>query len=245
MAKGDDFERRLVVSVDVKGYGGQTANWQGRIQTDLIGVLDRAAERAGLDRATWARQAAGDGELAVLPPTEPEPRVVDDFPRHLVAELRRYNRDVPGDRRMRLRLALDYGPAIVGANGFTGAAPVIAGRLCDSKPVRTALDVTGAALAVILSKRVYSETVAQEHTSLDATMFRKVAVSVKDFVEDAWVWVPDHHIRDEDLPDDPAPAPPVGPPSGPPASQQIYHGNFNGATVHADKVVGGDSLGQR
>ncbi|MFI6540944.1 hypothetical protein ACIBHY_51405 [Nonomuraea sp. NPDC050547] len=247
MPEGDNFHRSLLVSVDAKGYSGSTAHWQGRIQTDLLTVLERAAERAGLSRSTWQLQGAGDGELAVLPPSEPEPRVVDDFARHLAAELRRHNRDVPKGKELRLRLAVHYGPTIAAGNGFAGAGPIAVRRLCDSDAVRMALDSSGAALAVILSERVFSETVAQEHTSLEAAMFRKVTVEVKEFAEQAWVWVPDHDINDLDLPE--APAPPDQPKPADAARpesrrQEVgkIRGNFSHADIRAAKVVGGDEI---
>lgn len=241
-AEGDDFVRRLLVAVDAKGYSGSTGNWQSRIQAGLLEVVDRAAGRAGLSRSTWKTQGAGDGELSVLPPTEPEPRVVDDFVRHLSAELRRHNRDLPDDKQLRLRLAVHFGPAVPAGNGFAGAGPIVVSRLCDSRPLREALDRTGADLALIISQRVFTETVQQEHTSLRPAMFRKVAVRVKEFAEDAWIWVPDHDISDLPLDDDPAPAAGPATSGGHPAQPEVSHGNFTKAIVVADKVVGGDEI---
>jgi hypothetical protein len=244
---GDDFERRLLTSVDAKGYSETTANWQTRVQAGLLAVLDRAAERAGLSRETWHTQGAGDGELAVLPATEPEPRVVDDFVRHLSAELRRHNRDLPETKRLRLRLAVHFGPTIRAGNGYAGGGPITVSRLCDSPQLRAALSDTGAFLAVILSQRVFSETVQQEHTSLDPASFRKVAVRVKTFTEDAWIWVPDHDLAGWDPPDaEPTADPPSGTPSPhpprPSGPVQDARSNFTNARVIAGKVVGGDEI---
>jgi len=258
VAEGDDFIRRLLVAVDAKSYSSSTANWQVQIQAGLLKVMDRAAARAGLDRASWLTQQAGDGELAVLPETEPEPRVVDDFVRHLAAELRRHNRDIPENKRLRLRVAIHFGPAIKAPNGYSGAGPIAVSRLCDSAPVRAALDATGAALAVILSQRVFSETVVEEHSSLAPEMFRRVSVRVKEFEQEAWVWVPEHDLTRVDL--GPEPVMPPGPGSGPagqppkpepspgdgspprpgPLSGTTINGNFTGARVRAEKVVGGN-----
>ncbi len=237
MLEGDDFDRRLLISVDAKGYSDTTANWQSKVQAGLLAVLGRAAERAGLNRPTWHIQPAGDGELDVLPATEPEPRVVDDFVRHLAAELRRHNRDLPEDKRLRLRLAVHYGPTIPAGNGYAGNGPITVSRLCDSPQLRAALTDTGAPLAVILSHRVFSETVEQEHTSLDPGFFRKVAVRVKNFAEDAWIWVPDHDLGGWTPPDAEPPARPV---TDLPGGAANVPGNFTGARVAAHKVVGGN-----
>lgn len=203
MVEGDDFERRLVLSVDAKGYGSSTDRWQATIQNGLLAVLDEAAERAGLNRTGWLKQGAGDGELSILPDTEPEPRVADDFARQLCASLRRRNRDVADGKRLRLRLAVHYGTAIPAPNGHRGAGPVVVSRLCDCPQLKAALAISGADLAVILSRQVFTETIVQEHTSLEPGDFRKVRVQMKEYDEDAWIWVPGHNVHALDLSDNP------------------------------------------
>lgn len=212
MAEGDDFERRLLLSVDAKGYGEGTDRRHGVVQRALLTVLDDAAERAGLSRAAWARQPGGDGELAVLPPGEREPRVADDFVRHLAAALRRSNRDEDPRKRLRLRLALHFGPTMPEVNGFRGSGPVVVSRLCGCRPLRAALLGSGADLAVILSEQVFNDVIVQEHTSLEATDFRRVRVRDKEYDRDAWIIVPGHDVHALDLPADDAPAPGSGAP---------------------------------
>src|SRR5947209_11228282 len=121
--------RYLCVSVDVAGYGGNDDARQARIHADLFDLLDRAGERAGLDRRRWIRQPKGDEELALIPVEEPLGRAVGDFCLELAAALWRYNgtRD-PADQ-MRLRVALDEGLVDVSRNGFAGRAVVGVSRL--------------------------------------------------------------------------------------------------------------------
>lgn len=243
MAEGDDFARRLVVSVDAKGYGGTTGNWQRHMQDGLCTVLERSAERAGLDRPRWWIQGGGDGEIAVLPDGEPEPRVVDDYVRHLHAELRRHNRDVPSGRELRLRMAVHYGPAIPARNGYAGAGLVVAARLCESTALRRALDGTGAALAVVLSERVFTETVAEEHTTLDAADFARVTVRMKEFTGPAWVHVPGHDLDGLQFDvesDEETDAAPGAAPSGPPRETAAPTGDYAGARIRARNFVGQD-----
>lgn len=153
--------------------------------------MDRAAGAAGLDRSRWTTQRSGDGEFAVLPPDEPEPRVVDDYVRELATELRQFNEGRLPDWQIRLRLAAHHGVAYPAANGYAGNAPVTVGRLIDSPPVRQALAVgPEAQLAVILSRLVFDEIVAGGHTSLRVEDFQPVQVRVKEYVDQAWVRVP-------------------------------------------------------
>src|SRR5262245_22591969 len=73
------FGRRLLVSIDAKGYGGGDDQRHVAVQDTLLAVLGEAASKAHLSRAEWVQLGAGDGELAILPSSEPEPGVVDDF----------------------------------------------------------------------------------------------------------------------------------------------------------------------
>ncbi|QXJ21187.1 toll/interleukin-1 receptor domain-containing protein [Actinomadura graeca] len=205
--------RRLLLSVDAKGYGGATDRRQERMQVDLLAVLDEAAERTGLSRSGWTRQPGGDGELAILPDTEPEARVVEDFPRALAGALRARNRDVRPELRLRLRLAVHHGVTLDAPNGHAGAGPVAVSRLCDSRPLKDALAASGADLAVIYSRQVFADTIRQERTGLGPKELREVRVVQKEFDEPAWMWIPGHDVHALVLPasDEPGSDPEPGP----------------------------------
>lgn len=208
MADEGRVERRLLLSVDARGYGGAPVRMQGDIQQGLLDVLDVAAKETGLKRDTWSRQPGGDGELAVLPPEEPEVRVVERFPRELDDALFRHNRDLNRDARLRLRLAVHFGTAKPGPNGYAHAGPVVVSRLCDSDQLRNALMTSGADLAVIFSRQIYTDTIRSGLTILDPSGLRRVRVTKKEFDEDAWIWVPGRAVAGRDVPgSSPASAP--------------------------------------
>src|SRR5436190_24223473 len=121
-----DFGRRFCVSVDAQGYGDRDDQRQRALQDGLIKVLSEAADGARLNRDRWHKQPNGDGEVALLPEVnpEPEPRVVDDYVRELDNALSRHNRDLRPEARLRLRVAMHFGVAQLGKNGYTGRAPV-------------------------------------------------------------------------------------------------------------------------
>ncbi|MEV6527275.1 hypothetical protein AB0M43_35630 [Longispora sp. NPDC051575] len=189
------------MSIDAKGYGGNDDRRQYSIQDRLVGVLDGAARRAGLDRAAWIRQPAGDGELSILPASEREHVVVDEFVRQLSYGLTDHNHDLVAPARLRLRLAIHFGVVIPAPNGYAGQGVVTVSRLVDSAPARDALvALPEANLSVILSARVFDDTVAQRHTSLAAAEFRRVQVRNKEYVDDAWLYVPGGDVLAVDLP---------------------------------------------
>ncbi|MBN6053880.1 hypothetical protein JYK22_18205, partial [Nonomuraea sp. RK-328] len=190
------YGRALLVSSDAKGYGGGDDKRHEAIQAAFVQVQERAAREAGLGRGAWGIQPAGDGELAVLPSGEHEPTVVDAYVRCLDRALAEHNRGLPPEERVRLRVAIHYGVAYPAANGLAGQAVVEVSRLVNWKPLKKVLDVKdGANLVLILSDRVYRETVLQRHTSYKAEEFVQVCVQEKEFVGNAWIWVPGgHHV---------------------------------------------------
>jgi hypothetical protein len=200
VTRGESFGRRLLVSMDAKSYGRGDDQQHGAIQTGLLAVADVAAEHAGLERSAWDRQSLGDGELAVLPVTEAEPRVVDDFVRELAAALADHNYDLRSESRLRLRVAIHHGVAIPADNGYRGQGVVVVSRLVDSEPIRAALvGQDRANLAVILSRQVYTDTIVQRHTSLTHQEFRRVQVVHKEFTDEAWLRLPGYDVHELDL----------------------------------------------
>ncbi len=186
-----DLRRALLVAVDAEKYGAQHDGQQAFVQKALVGMLDEAANKSGLCRSGWTRQSTGDGELAVLPDSEPQFQVVDDFARHLAGALQRHNLRLAEEFRVRLRLAIHYGTASPADNGFAGQGVVLVSRLVDGKPVRMGLSQTKGDLAVVYSDTIYKDIISQGHTTIDLQDLRRVQVKHKETDERAWLWLPD------------------------------------------------------
>ncbi len=180
------------VAVDTEAYGRNNDRGQSDIQYEIPRLLSLAASGAGLDRARWRVQPQGDGQLAVVPQDEQEPRLVDDFVRHLVAQLRRFNEHRAAGHRMRMRVALHHGPVELAGNGFAGRAVVTTCRLLASEPVYAALrEHPEADLALVLSDDIYWTTVAAGHTTFAPDAFWDAVVRKKEYEAVAWLWTPD------------------------------------------------------
>ncbi|WP_182901499.1 hypothetical protein [Microbispora sp. H10830] len=186
-----------MIAVDIEKYSGRNDQQQLHLQEALIRVLDTAAAEAGLDRSTWTeRQPQGDGEFSWLPPHAHLGVLVGGFVRELDGQLGLYNRRHAGPfwTRMRLRMAVHFGPVHLGAaNGVAGRHAVQQARLLDSAPVRRALDACPAAdLALIVSDRVYDDYISQGLGEPHA--YRPVQVRVKEHSCTAYLHVPGHDI---------------------------------------------------
>lgn len=194
------FARRLCIAVDAEGYGSRDSVAQYDLQALLPDILNAAADAAGLDRSAWAKQPQGDGELALVPPDQPEPRVVDDFVRELAAELQLRNHGLIPTTRLRLRAALDFGVAYEAPSGFAGEAVVATARLLGSSALHNALAKEAHAdLAVALSAEVFA-TVVGRHTSLAPDEFTCVKVKEKEYTSNAWIRVLPSVVPNDDRP---------------------------------------------
>lgn len=191
MAAWPDFYPCTCIAVDAQSYGSNNDRRQSEIQHDLPRLLDRAARGAGLDRAQWHIQRKGDEQLAVRRVDGKEPRLVDDYLRHLVAELHAYNAQRVPEARMRLRTALHQGLVALADNGFAGTAVVATARLLNARPLYDALAAHPEAdLALLLSDDIFRATVAGGHTTLTPEDFTRVAIQEKEYEATAWLRVP-------------------------------------------------------
>ncbi|MER7691779.1 hypothetical protein [Streptomyces sp. NPDC097610] len=195
------FERRLLLAVDAKGYGGADTLTQREFQEAIKRSLDEAADAAKLKRAKWKTQVGGDSLFAVLPRKASEPALVDDFMRSLESSLRAFNSGRAPATRLRLRAAVHFGETSPGANGFVGSAPVEIGRIRDCAALRAALDqMPGACLAVGLSATVFHDVVKRNaYTTLGEHEFQEVPVKEKEYRGAAWIWLPGADVRQLDL----------------------------------------------
>ncbi|MGY3680920.1 hypothetical protein [Streptomyces sp. TE33382] len=191
MAAWPDFYPCTCIAVDAQGYGSNNDRRQSEIQHDLPRLLDRAARRAGLDRAQWQIQNKGDEQLAVRPVDGKEPRLVDDYIRHLASELREFNALRVPAARMRLRAVIHQGLVELADNGLAGTAVVATARLLNARPLYEALAAYPEAdLVLLLSDDVFRSMVVGRHTTLLPEDFTRVAVEVKEYEATAWLRVP-------------------------------------------------------
>ena len=175
MLHEDQLVYGLVVAVDVEGFSRMGILDQVAVLFRLKEVLDRAAERAGLDRAEWLRQPRGDGELAVLPADSDVSRVVADFVHEVVEELGRGSRP-----RLRLRISMHHGALTAGVFGPVGDALIVACRLLDAESVRETLARhIGEDVVMVVSERLYEDVVATGFRGLRPDRFQPVADRVK------------------------------------------------------------------
>lgn len=191
MPHADTPLRRLVVAVDAQRYSGRDALGQVDLQQALIDAVNSAADASRLDRSSWHRQAQGDAELVILSPETNEAVVVADFPRELASSLRRQNRSLRADARLRLRIAIHVGLLHMGALGYPGPAPVETCRLLDAPILKETLAASDDAdLALIVSAQLFKDVVMPGYRGLRPELFREVQVKVKEYAGTGYMTLP-------------------------------------------------------
>jgi hypothetical protein len=98
-------------------------------------------------------------------------------------------------------MAIHQGVAYQANNGFAGQGVVVASRLLNAQPLRQSLIAAeNANLAILISDLVYNDVVRQNHTTLRAEDFRKVAISEKELHSEAWLLIPGFNVHQLTLP---------------------------------------------
>lgn len=181
--------RRLCMMIDLESYSKRDGPGQLAVQAALDEVLDTAAREAGLHRENWYRQDSGDGELVVLPSGESDVALVGNFPPALEEALRTIHRR--DDLLLRLRVAINHGPAQPAAKGYAGAGVIEAGRLADARVVRAALArAPQARMVLALSERLFTDVVRGGYTRWRPSDFCRLLIDEEKFRGAAWVRVP-------------------------------------------------------
>ncbi|ADP82006.1 toll/interleukin-1 receptor domain-containing protein [Pseudofrankia inefficax] len=187
-----------VLAIDIVRFSAHGLIARLTTNRALAELLATSAVAAGIPSGQIQSQDHGDGFLVFIPSVVPVSRVVSGLVDELRAALRKHNGTRGSQDRLRLRLALHEGHVVPSAYGWSGAPIVLAVRLLDSAPFRTAMETRpDADLGLILSDELYRSAVAHGRRGLDPTLYREVEVEVeaKAFRARAWLMIPDQVVQ--------------------------------------------------
>ena len=163
---------RTIVVVDVEGFGDprRTDRHQVQIRDGLYRATREAFGRVGIPWDGCDHEDRGDGIFILVPAEIPKSLLAESLPPELISGLKDHNAEHPGQRPVRLRMALHAGEVTYDDHGVTGASVNLAFRLLDAKDLKAALARSAGVLAVIVSSWFYEEVV--RHTTVAARMSR-------------------------------------------------------------------------
>jgi hypothetical protein len=179
---------RLGFVVDVVSYGQRDEQEQKRVETRLLALLRTVVADVGDDFDEVDRDSGAGDSTVVLLATGDDP--TDRLPVLLRSVARRLAEDnaACGDR-IRLRMAVGTGPVAAGGHGFAGPLVVNISRLVDSEPLRRAVAENPAADLAVLVLDPGQREVAPGYAPLVPDRVELVDVAMKQFVEQASLWV--------------------------------------------------------
>jgi CRP-like cAMP-binding protein len=151
-------ENCTVTLSDVVGFGADWRNDEDRrmIREALFSMTHTVL--ADLPDAWWWDDR-GDGLLTVISPSIPTARVVQQLHKELPAAIEEHNHVCPDSARIRLRVAASVGPVTSDRMGVSGEAIIVAARLAEARPLKEAMNKTGASLGIIVSTFMYDATI--------------------------------------------------------------------------------------
>ncbi|GAA0447236.1 hypothetical protein Aca07nite_57930 [Actinoplanes capillaceus] len=188
----DGASVRLCMAADVVGYSRRGNAETELLQHDLVEVLGRARQAAGIAERQVDPQPQGDGQFTVLPYGIDESRVIPALLRELGERLAERDRGRPADETMRLRVALHRGLVKQGENGWVGTSAIAVHRLLDSAPLREAIKTNPSAVyALGVPDVLYRDVIVHAVQPPVAADFRAMTVELpeKGFLERGWIHV--------------------------------------------------------
>jgi hypothetical protein len=186
-------EYRTILAADLAGSAGRGDSALLCIREVLFTALREALERSEVDWAACICNDTGDGAQLIMPSKIRKAQLIHPLGYELAARLRAHNMRAAPPTQVQVRLALHAGDIHLDPEGTAVGPPLeVVARLLDAPPTREALARDGVTvpLAIIISQHFYDETVPHGYPGIERESFRRVAVAVKKYTADAWLWMP-------------------------------------------------------
>lgn len=182
-----------IVVLDVEGFGDRrrTNPHQRGVRDGLYNVVRTAFDTVGVPWADCYHEDRGDAVFVLAPAGIAKAVFVESLPHALVTALRVHNDTQPDPQRIRLRMALHAGEVNYDDHGVTSASLTLTFRLCNAKPLKTALKTSPGVLALITSSWFFDDVVRHTPGAAPAT-YRPVSITEKETRTLAWLTRPDH-----------------------------------------------------
>jgi hypothetical protein len=181
-----------MIATDIAGFSSPRRDDETRryMREQLYKILRESLEASGIPWDACRHEDQGDGILAVLPPSISADSMIDPFPTHLRARIRRHNHVSSEAGKMQLRAAMHVGPVDIDAHGLVSTDVTYLFRMLDARPLRKALDASSAELVVAISEWVHENMVLRHPTLADPALFTPLRARVKRTSVRGWLYVP-------------------------------------------------------
>lgn len=180
----------VLLATDVVAFGTHYRDTpaQAKARHHMYQCLKVTFTLTGLPWAHCYVEDRGDGVLIVAPPIAPADHYLDPMLHQLNAVLRHGNRETGS--RLRMRIALHYGPVHFDDYGVTGPDTLLLFRLLEARTLKKAVSTTDADLAAIISDAIFRDATDRD-ALIDRHAYRPTTASHKEARHiPAWLWCP-------------------------------------------------------
>ncbi|CCH33416.1 hypothetical protein ABZ816_18155 [Actinosynnema sp. NPDC047251] len=221
-----------ILAIDIERWGdpARTDGHRRIMHSGLFAAVRQAFADISVEWASCVFENTGDGMLVLIPATVSGGHLMDLLPSRITAAVRRHNDVSATEARMRLRIALHEGPVRVVPDGQISTAITVACRLLESAELRAAHRVSGEPVTIMVSDLFYRNAIHHDPAT-EPERYRRVAVTVKELTEHAWIRSPAATPRPlrlseatEPSPAQPSPAQPSPPERAPAEPTRAVNG---------------------
>src|SRR3954471_20682273 len=176
------------MALDIAGYNDPRRTTAHRlvVHDGFWNLLRTSFAEVGVPWDVLFRENAGDGAIIHLPAQVAKADLVAALPDRMLAELRRYNAVHAEEAHVQMRVAFHADKVCQGSHGTISDATSHAFRLVEAPEAKSALQTSGAALALIVSDSFY-EDVVRADPAADAPSYHRIRVSVEETKAEAWL----------------------------------------------------------
>jgi hypothetical protein len=179
-------------AVDIAGFTEPRRDDDIRLylHEELYRFLEKAFDSSGISWSRCFHEDRGDGVLVVVPPSIACPGIIDPLPERLRGLIRRHNHVSCEAAGIQLRAAAHIGPVDHDGHGFVSSDINLLFRMLEARPLKLALNGSGADLALIISDYVYRNVVCRYPSRVSPDAFQPVKFQVKYTRAAAWTYLP-------------------------------------------------------
>jgi hypothetical protein len=180
---------RSIVVVDVVSFTRPDRDNvdQLAIRAALYDTLRDAFEDSGIPWRQTVREDRGDGVLIFVSAEVSKVLLLGPMPARLAELLEHGNVGRTPRQRFRLRVVVHAGEVHHDAHGYAGYDVNLAFRLVDARPLREAMELSAAAVGLIVSEGVHDGVLRHGYGGLDAAAFEQVRVQEKSADVPGWI----------------------------------------------------------
>ena len=179
-------------AVDIAGFTEPRRDDDIRLylHEELYRFLEKAFDSSGISWSCCFHEDRGDGVLVVVPPGVACTGIIDPLPERLRGLIRRHNHVSCEAAGIQLRAAAHIGPVDHDGHGFVSSDINLLFRMLEARPLKLALNGSGADLALIISDYVYRNVVCRYPSRVSPDAFQPVRFQVKYTRAAAWTYLP-------------------------------------------------------